>query len=127
MTAETVGNLSQFVEIDQMPAMTMPPDFPSVAFDAFVERAGHLEDRYRKAHSDRVDPDWAALASATNGLTYRWLALADAEKTFGSAFTKLAKTNDDRYIEESALFAFFSNALSAIELRISQFTLLQPS
>jgi hypothetical protein len=99
-----------------MPALTMPSDFASVAFDAFVERAGHLEDRYRKANSDKVNPDWAALASATNGLTYRWLALADAEKTFGSTFIKTAKTTGDRYIEESALFAFFSNALSAVEL-----------
>jgi hypothetical protein len=94
----------------------MPSDFPSTAFDSFVKSANLVDEKYRAANNNKVNPDWSAVASATNGLAYRWLALVDAEKTFGSTFIKATKTPENRYIEETALFAFFSNALSAIEL-----------
>jgi hypothetical protein len=98
-----------------MPHLQMPADFPLAIFDSFGERAEFIDAKYRTAHGGNANPDWCALASATNGITYRWRALSEAQDAFHAAFFKTSTTHDDRYVQESALFTFFTSAVSAVE------------
>jgi hypothetical protein len=98
-----------------MPQLQMPPDFPSTTFDSFGERAEFLDAKFRAANDGKANPDWVALASATNGITYRWRALSEVQDAFHAALFKSPSDLEDRYVQENALFAFFTSGVSSIE------------
>lgn len=99
-----------------MPNIEMSSDFLSSHHDALLAVADVLENAYRGKHNGAANPNWMGFALAMNGITYRWKALAEADSIFQETVSLGTPTMEERYREESALFAFFTTALSVYEL-----------
>jgi hypothetical protein len=94
----------------------MPADFPARAFDSLVAVIDVLDVRHRQDHNGEPDDAWRQFTAAANSVRYRWKAMAEADDAYRSLLAAPAQMIDGRYLEESALFSFFTNALSAAEL-----------
>jgi len=90
----------------------MPADFPSTKDDALMAFADNLDKGYRATHGSSPAPAWSAFVRASYGVLYRWRALAEADITFA----KTVETPEQQFQQESALFSFFTCALSVVEL-----------
>jgi hypothetical protein len=99
-----------------MPQLTMPPDFPSEDHDALMSLGRRLETAYREQNYGSSNPNWGAFVGALNGITYRWRAIEEAERSFNECLSRPNPTIEGRCREETALFAFFTNGLSVLEL-----------
>lgn len=92
-----------------MAIIPMPTDFPLSDYDNIVDAAAEYEARSRVGA--QMTPESEAFFSSAYGLLYRWRALADADAAF-----VVAVDEDSHYPREAALFSFFVNALSSVEM-----------
>jgi hypothetical protein len=99
---------SDRVEKLSINGLTMPDDFPTLAYEAIYRRA------FLRSKSLPVEYD--NFASAWNAIAYRFLEACEIE----NRLPDLLRTGDagdpqHRFRQESDLFAFFSNLISVFE------------
>lgn len=85
----------------------VPADFDQDAFHFLAERASVFSSL----------PAWKSYASGSNGIAFRFAAADEAHDQFAGAISGQTAFTPagPRYVQEASLFAFFVNALSAVE------------
>lgn len=99
-----------------VPQLPMPTEFPSKSYDALIATIGTLDSEFRLLNDGQSSTEWRHFADAANGVTYRWRAVVDADQLFCKLIPLGGPSIEERYQEEAALFAFFANGLSSVEM-----------
>lgn len=87
--------------------LVMPGDFPTGHYNAVYDRTLARVTAAATVHDQ--------FAGAWNAVAYRFLAMADEERTFPSLIANTAPEPSIRYQQERSLFGFFSNGFSVFE------------
>jgi hypothetical protein len=93
----------------------MPADFPSDDYDAIVSVCDGLDMAHRNANNQQPSPVWRQFTAASNSIVYRWSGLDVAAREFERLYPLTMPSAEQRNLEETALFSFFTNGLSVIE------------
>lgn len=93
----------------------MPDDFPKADFDAMVIRVDVLDNAYRAQHQGQPREEWRAFISACTGAGVRFRAMTEAEGTYVATVAQSNDTPENIWVQDTALFDFFTNAVSALE------------
>jgi hypothetical protein len=99
-----------------LPGLLMPPDFPSAAFDDLQLTVGRLDTKFRASHGGQPCQEWREFALACNGIKTRFRVVTDSEQTYLSTVPLSNDTYENVYMQDSALFSFFTNAVSVLEV-----------
>gem|GEM_PF-1496508 len=88
--------------------LVMPSEFPTSLYESIFHHLVSLKS------SDRL---WEHFSGSWNALGYRFRACIDYRDTFISYIEKFGSTPppEERYLQESVLFNFFSSAFSVLE------------
>jgi hypothetical protein len=89
---------------------------PGVELDEVVERAGILDEKYRAQHSGQPCEEWRGLTAAYHGTKSRFRAMTEAEATYVKTVPQSNETRENVFVQDSALFGFFTNAVSVLEV-----------
>jgi hypothetical protein len=95
--------------------LTLPPDFPKAALQELERQVGLLDEKYRRQNAMQPCDEWRAFASACNGIKARFRAMADADQLYKKTVPAGGATHEDVYQQDSALFTFFTAAVSTLE------------
>lgn len=85
----------------------MPADFPSEEYNRVHARTQALQPRF---------PDvYAHHAGAWNAVAIRFRAMAESHDVFQSSLKDFTPQPEERFLQETALFHFFSNSMSVLD------------
>lgn len=75
-----------------------------------------LDKKYRQQNSNQPCDEWRAFISASNGLKVRFRAMVDADHIYTETVQTGNSTPENLYQQDNALFTFFTNAVSVLEI-----------
>jgi hypothetical protein len=96
--------------------LKMRPDFPGADLDEVVKQAGVLDEKYRAQHSGQPCEEWRGFIAAYHGTKTRFRAMTEAEETYAKTVPQSNETRENGFVQDSALFSFFTNAVSVLEV-----------
>jgi hypothetical protein len=96
--------------------LKLPPDFPEVEVEEIVRLAGVLDAKYRAKSGGQPCDEWRGFIASYHGLRVRFRAMAEAEEVYVTTVPQSNETRENVYLQDSALFAFFTNAVSVLEV-----------
>jgi hypothetical protein len=86
----------------------MPPDFPCIPYDKIRQHIGK--------RSVTKPTEWKMSAMGWNGIAYRYRALTEYDEIFTTSIRKSnSPGHEERYLQDNALFEFFTCCVSCIE------------